>query len=398
MSGLIFCSYEVGGLPYKMAEILNRHGIETQYLSTAKGASGHDSTAYHLGERRERWDLSHLVRCGRFPWRDVVALLKRIKGKYRIAHVLGTGDKAFLLARAEVRYKYWSYGSDLDRKCFAPDWSPTFPLWRKVGVYPAYMATIRIMQRRSLQDADAVMIAPYQLPALQRTCPGKELFFLNHFLDVSEDYGNLAARREASARYLCREIGAEGYFFSSVRHFWKSHADALSDNKRNDIILRAFRHYVGWTGEKGYKLILVKKGPDLDASMELCRELGIESRTVWIDPVPRDQLQEYYRGAALCFGQFGTPVINFAVLEPLANGGLCVTHLGDADREVPNYRVLPPVFNETAPESIAATMKDVAENSGKYEDRRYESWQWASENCSERAFVVSFKKTFGIQP
>ena len=47
MSYLIFCSFEVGGLPYRMAEILNAHGVEAYYASIAKPTLGHDSTQFH---------------------------------------------------------------------------------------------------------------------------------------------------------------------------------------------------------------------------------------------------------------------------------------------------------------------------------------------------------------
>ncbi|CAN0499711.1 unnamed protein product, partial [Phaeothamnion confervicola] len=57
---LIFCSYEVGGFPYKMAEILNRHSIVTYYISVDREQFGHDSTTYHWGTQREEWDLSRL--------------------------------------------------------------------------------------------------------------------------------------------------------------------------------------------------------------------------------------------------------------------------------------------------------------------------------------------------
>ena len=40
MSFLVFCSFEVGGIPFRMAEILNRYKVETYYIYSGKKTAG----------------------------------------------------------------------------------------------------------------------------------------------------------------------------------------------------------------------------------------------------------------------------------------------------------------------------------------------------------------------
>lgn len=117
MNYLIFCSFEVGGLPYKMAEILNRHNVKTYYISIAKEASGHDSTRFHYGDKGEDWNLSGMVK-NEMNSSEIIKLLKKIKETYNIKYCLATGEKSYLLKKAGINYHYWSYGADVDQCTF----------------------------------------------------------------------------------------------------------------------------------------------------------------------------------------------------------------------------------------------------------------------------------------
>ena len=117
MSYLIFCSFEVGGLPYKMAETLNRHGVKTYYISLAWKNHSHDSTAFHYGEKREDWDLSSYFDSRFWSTKKDIAFLRHMKIKYNIDYCLATGHKAYLLKEAGMDYAYLSYGFDLDQCC-----------------------------------------------------------------------------------------------------------------------------------------------------------------------------------------------------------------------------------------------------------------------------------------
>ena len=142
------------------------------------------------------------------------------------------------------------------------------------------------------------------------------------------------------------------------------------------------------------KLVLVKKGPDVELSKSLSRRLGIEDDVVWIDEMKREELDRYYQGAAICFGQFGTPVVTYAALEPLANGTISISFLNDNNSPVPFYKEKPPIFSNINPKEIAEFMVKKLAEEKDYEDLSYNSWLWIQNNCSEEIFVKSFLTLF----
>jgi len=401
MSFLIFCSFEVGGLPYKMAEILNKHGVETYYVSLDQNASGHDSTQFHFGNIYESWDLSHLFDNSMFSIsfvqihsiRKIIRILKQIKVKYGISHCFATGSLSYLLKQAGINYKYWCYGSDLDQQCFAPIWQQNYPFWKKCVIYPYFVFKIRNKQRNSIYYADSVMIAPYQIDAYNQICPDKKLFHLPHFLKIL-DYKILLQKKTENRKIICKGIKAKNFFFSSARHVWAGNLSDASDNKGNDIILKSFEKYLKLSNDCDTKLILIKKGPDVEASKSLAQSLSIDKYIIWVNEMNRGELDKYYQAAIMCFGQLRTPVITFSVVEPLANGTICVSFFEDNNSKVPFYKEKPPIFNSKDPDEIANFICKLMSNKDYYTELCYKSWCWIKDNCSEEKFVESFLELF----
>ena len=248
--------------------------------------------------------------------------------------------------------------------------------------------------RRSLHLADAVLVSPYQKPLLDRLFPGKELCFLPHCLHLPESAQLPRARAEARAD-VCGSIGAADYFFSCTRHCWRGvYARRLSDYKGNELVLGAFAEFVDCSRARGVKLVLVEKGRDVEASKLHASELGIADRVAWVPEMRRTDLSRYYLGARLCLGQFGTPVITYSAVEPLAYGTPCCSWFGTPSEEVPRYATPPPLINVQTPEGIAQTMLSVTRGDQEYERLSRESHRWALENCSESAFVKAFVSMF----
>lgn len=402
MSHLIFCSFEVGGLPFRMAEILNRHGVKTYYVSLAKEPSGHDSTQFHYGGKNVDWDLSYmfnntLLSCqgvitSFLPFK-IVRILGQIKRKYGISSCLATGDMAYMLRKAGINYKYWSYGSDLDQQCFSLILPNNYPLWKSYAAYCYFVFKGRPKARRSICQADSVMIAPYQIDALQQICSNKALFFLPHFLKVL-DYKELLQKRADNKKVICEKIQAKQFFFSSTRHFWTGENNEMSDNKGNNIALISFANYLKIAEDYNAKLVLVNKGPDVELSKSFANSLGIDKHIVWINEMGRNELDKYYQGATICLGQFGTPVITFSVLEPLSNASVCVSFFENCDERIPYYKEIPPVINTQCPDEIANHIYRLTIDADYYNDLSYRSWRWIRDNCSEEKFVESFLKLF----
>lgn len=413
----MFCSYEVGGLPYKMAETFNRHGIEAYYISLDRDARGHDSTKFHYGDRQDLWNLSSLFDKDYQNDQKIINLLIDIKSRYSIKYCLATGHRSYLLDKAKIDYAYWCYGTDFDQFCKSPVFKPEYSIWKKakVGIsfllnffkeqkrlippnYPLWKKTITYFyilfrlskeQRRSIIKASSLMISSHQLNDYQKLCPGKSLFFIPHLINVT-GYDELCGKKTDSKVDISKAIGAKRFFFSSTRHLWSSKNKLFRDYKGNDVILRSFKRYLEISGDDASKLVLVKKGPDTGQSEMLIQELGIDKHVVWLNEMKRDDIRVYYQGASVCFGQFGTPLLNYAVLEPLSNASPTVSFVGDYDDSVPFYSTPPPIFNTMDPEKIANFIHRITSDTGYASEVSYNSWFWAKENCSEERFTKDF--------
>ena len=396
MSYLIFCSFEVGGQPFKMADALNRHGVRTYYFSSAGPVTGHDSTSFHFGDPTHDWDLTPSAGSGPASSRKLAAVLKRIRETHGIDGCLATGGQAHVLGRAGIPYTYWSYGSDLDQYCFARNRNPLrhYSLWRRLKRLIRFYLQVRPRARASIGGAESLLIAPYQSDAIAQVTSNRSFAFLPHVLHV-ESYEVLKAQKDANRRQVCSEIDADSFFFSATRHVWTEHFRDWADLKGNDVPIRAFSQFVTKrAGGCGTKLVLVRKGPDFAASDALARELGIGNRVVWVDEMPREKLQAYYSGATICFGQFVTPAITYAALEPLAFGTPCVSWFDRGDLDVPLYEILPPLRNTRSPEEIAEIMCQAVEGGDNYAAECAAGWSWVRDNCSEENVAVCFAELF----
>jgi hypothetical protein len=250
VSYLVFCSYEVGAIPFKIAEILNRFGYCTYYISADRNASGHDSDKFHYTNVNRNWNLTPEVIVS-IDDGKLVDKIRDIKLKYNITHCFATGHKSFLLAKAGIKYCYWSYGSDLDQVCFYE------PLPRKLSLFNRMLyfislnnisSTLRIMKLRngqikSIQDSDKIMISPYQYDDYVKICNHKKMFFLPHILSTT-DYADLMKSKIENRRLVKDEIGTDRFFFSATRHVWSGTLSKLHDNKANNIAIEAFALYL----------------------------------------------------------------------------------------------------------------------------------------------------------
>ena|GEM_PF-758456 len=392
MSYLIFCTFEVGGFPFRMAETLNRHGVETYYIYLGRRRSEHDSAEFHYGNQSPEWDLSSSFENILADSKKVIRQLNHIKAKKNILNCLATGRRAYLLKMGGIEYKYWSYGSDLDQECFIRVPLTNHPLCKRVFVHPYRVFSECRDARKSIRDAISVMISSYQLDSLNRIC-SKSMFFLPHYFKVV-DYQLLLQQKAQSKKIICEQIGAKRYFFSATRQVWSGHLRDMMDNKGNDIILNSYAIFRRLTGDRHSKLVFVEKGPDVDASKLLSRSLKLDESVAWVDEMRREELNRYYQGADICFGQFGTPVLTYAALEPLANGTISVSFLNENSFTSPFYSENPPIFSSKDPKEIAEFIVRTSSEKENHAALSHKSWVWIQDNCSEGKFVKSFINLF----
>jgi len=387
MINLVFCSFEVGGFPFKIAEILNNHGIKTYYVAISNDA-GHDSSAFHYDAIDFEWNLSGEYKgCDR---KLVVKQLENLKKEKKINCCFATGSSAYLLSEAGIEYYYWSYGSDLDLECFYPFNGAT--IYHQL-VYLKYIVKKiqeRINARKSIVKAKSIMISPYQIAALDKVYPTAKRFFLPHYFESK--YPNFDALFKAklnAKKELCEKYGVKSFLFSSTRHYWYGNKAKMSDNKGNDVIVETFAEYVSLLGNRNVALIFVAKGPDVSKTTELISKYGLSKNVYWVDEMKRSDLERYYLGSEYCFGQFGTNVLTNSVLEPLLFGGISIS----SDNSQPGghyYSELPPIINANNPKKIASLMMYMDQFDEYKRELMRKSYQWIINNCSYMSFVNAY--------
>jgi glycosyltransferase involved in cell wall biosynthesis len=395
MNYLIFCSFEVGGLPYRFAELLNKYGVQTYYISIDKPYHKHDSKAFHYGaEETEKWDLSSLFEKNIDNMDLLVNKLYNIRQRLDIKGCFATGSKAFLLDRAGIPYIYWSFGADLDYL-----YSPNLFL-RARSVFKKYY--YRFFRKPLLSDemldtldaAKKLAISPYQKASLNRLGLSKQLFFLPHVYSNIDDFSSIIKQKEIFKKSFSKEFGTDYFFFSSVRHVWKNRNNLTGDNKNNDIAIKAFSLYLKKVNGDNCKLVLVNKGCDMRATKEMIDSLSLREYVIWIEEIKREELFKYYMGSELCLGHFGTPVVTNAALEPLSCATPCISYYGQDVKGVPFYDEYPPLYNSNDPAEISDFMFKVNRDKEFAGQLRYKSWDWTRRFCSEKTFINSFVKFF----
>lgn len=403
MSYLIFCSFEVGGIPFKIAETLNRCGCRTYYISVDRNASGHNSDKFHYGKLDFDWNLTPEV-IDAIDDGEVLNRIKQIKLKYDITHCFATGHKAFLLAKAGIKYCYWSFGSDLDQVCFYKLVPDGLSLFDKILYFTSlskissalYIRKWRNCQIKSMRNSEKIMIAPYQYYDYLKVCNGKKMFFFPHMFS-SADYSCLINSRIDNKNQVKAEIGTDRFFFSSTRHVWSGGSRFYSDNKGNDVMLRAFAQYLNSSLDFETKLVLIEKGADVEKSRELIKDLEIENRVIWLAEMKRDKLFKYYSAAIVAFGQFGTPVLAFSALEPLTQATPCVSYFDDGSKnKIPLYKSMPPVFNSCDENIISKFLSNIMSDNTYYDKLCYDSWLWVRNNCNEEEFCKKFIEEISV--
>jgi glycosyltransferase involved in cell wall biosynthesis len=400
MALLLFCSLDVGGFPFMFADVLNRGGVETYFVCTSRDRSHHDTAAFHNLKTDVPWNLSSQFNGALLPRRILARRLRALVKSHAIDGCFATGLGIGVLEDADIPYKYWSFGNDL-AACQWPERPEAVRPARKLLRYAArcVKAVPRVRRaRHTFRAAESVMISPYQW-AMFRDAIGhnerKDLFWFPHLL-ATDSLEEIMERKARASERLKRTFDASHIFFSSTRQFWSTTRLEGVDDKGNDVMIRAFANFRRRQQGRAAKLLLVDKGPSVAASRALANEEGVAEHIIFLKEVPRGDLADYYAGADLCFGQFGTPVLSFSTLEPLAYATPTISFVDRSPPpEVPYFPELPPLFISKDPKAIADFMLETCEDKQKSRELETSSWRWVRNYCSERAFVDAIAKTFG---
>jgi glycosyltransferase involved in cell wall biosynthesis len=136
-------------------------------------------------------------------------------------------------------------------------------------------------------------------------------------------------------------------FFHPARQDWLL-AD-LSMFKGNDRLIRAFAR-ISRTHSSA-QLVMIAWGRHLDATRDLIKSLGVESKIRWLDPMRKQDLWRAYLSSHAVLDQFALPGFGGITFEALALGCRVVDYLdfGTSERF---FSKAPPIYSASSEDEI----------------------------------------------
>jgi hypothetical protein len=150
-------------------------------------------------------------------------------------------------------------------------------------------------------------------------------------------------------------------FFAPARHHWsEGNASWL---KGNHIYLQALGKLL--VEGHDFQLVTVNWGMETAQSRALIEQLGLTSRTTWIEPAPRQALWRWYQKSAAVLDQFNAECFGGAGLDAMVVGRRLITRF-DAQAVKPFFEIPPPLQNaETVDDVLRATREIVLDPTDK---------------------------------
>jgi len=170
--------------------------------------------------------------------------------------------------------------------------------------------------------------------------------------------------------------------FHPTNHFWRF--------KHNEIFLKAFIELT--KHRKNVFLITIKRGIDAEKSIKLLKSANIENKYK-ILPKSLDQknLFELYLKADLIADQFGLASFGLIGLEVLKLGKPLLCYINEEEYKQ-EYGEKPPVLSSQNSDEILKMMKEVIDDSSRYNEISDKSLKWYKKYHNEDVLIEKYIK------
>jgi hypothetical protein len=180
---------------------------------------------------------------------------------------------------------------------------------------------------------------------------------------------------------LLSDLKKDKYFvvISQSRQYWVNSIDSANDvdMKRNDILIEGFAKFSA--NKKNTKLLLFEYGPDVNASKDLIKTLGIIENVIWIPKMERKYilklLKEYGSVGA---DQFSSGYFGGTGYEIMSQGLPLLVYVSISSE---NYKELlnapfPPILNALTPKEISLHLENLYKDLDKLEAKKLENLEY----------------------
>lgn len=381
---LILTDINVSNLHLMLANIMKKHSTyNVRFLNVRTPKSFFDNSEWYISEKDEV-DIS----CD-FNRQNLFGKIRMAFNTVMESDIVFCTGAVALLARILRRpYIYMCTGSDLDQ--YSKYGCNIFQLQQAKEKFSKRMLrpVIKFLYRNAIKGSNMTIIAPYQYNDIC-TLGYKKLAFIPHPLEQEYLATDLDARKKNSEK-LQKEYDCTWILFSATRQEWNQSLINENDYKGNDIIIRSFYNFTEKMKISDAKLFLIEKGSSVNESKKLIQKLGLEKYVVWLQPMNRKKLMEFYSGAHICFDQFSQGCLALCAVESLACGSPTVSYIGPLGREAPFYQEDPPVLNSNDPRVIANFIEKIVKDDDYRLAVERKSNEWVKQHCSYGKLVESF--------
>lgn len=227
------------------------------------------------------------------------------------------------------------------------------------------------LARRGYRKARAVIITNPDTFEIADGLPylRKQKIHFSPFAIDSDKYTPLNMK-ELRAKYAKED---DILLFSPSRQAWKE--------KGNDKMLRAYSRFIKLFPNS--KFIMVAWSIDEDNSKQLANSLGISDKIVWIKPVPKNQLIQYYSAVDIVLDQFVVGSWGTSTPEVMSCGKPVLMYY-KKDYIMRAFREEPPILNSFTEEEIYSNLVKLANDADLRNELGRESREWVIKTHSPR--------------
>ena len=143
-------------------------------------------------------------------------------------------------------------------------------------------------------------------------------------------------------------------FFHPARQDWRLADPSMI--KGNDRLIRAFARISRMYSSA--RLVMIAWGRDLEATHDLIKNLGIEAKIQWLDPMRKQDLWRTYLSSHAVLDQFVLPSFGGVTFEALALGCRVITNVdfGAAERF---FSEAPPIYSASSENEIHKMLEQI---------------------------------------
>ena len=364
---------------YVCAKHLRQTGIDAHTILGLDSIVPEDSLPSWHDEDVSASDWVHPLRLPHFaPYKNPIAYLTRLKTLIDFANgfdvIVCSGYAPMWIRWTRKPFIFYSYGSDLDQLA-VQGWSGTddgpFSLGQRMLHF-----LIKHHLTGSLRKAKATVLMPHQIETA-KLVGLKNLHCFPHNIDTQlfKPMGHQQRRQEKQKVYS--KFECDFILFHPPRQSWLNRP--FTDCKGNDKVFRAFAEFVRVYKGRA-KLLVMRKGWDVDSSINLIHELGISEHVVWLDPVPGPEMCRLYNIADIVLDQFVVGVIALVPVEAMSCGTPVVSYVAPIVKDA-QYPEIPPIINAHDDDEILKNIHRLAEDEDLRNDIGRRGREWIEAYC-----------------